>query len=363
MPSCLGNKELEVFIGGTRIREMYMGNRQVYQYDSVAPTVVVTAPAGTSSGSPAYTTSATYTVSGTITDADSGVAAVYVNGSTATISGNNWSKSVSLSANSSTKIEVYAVDKAGNRTSTITRYACYDSAVPSLSVSAPTGTSTSSPTIITSNSAYSYTVSGSVSDGTGIKSVTVNGSAATISGNNWSAKLSFATGTTHTVTVIATDKAGRTATVKRYLKIESYAQYVSRTGILYNAGTDYAGLTYVKSTNGSSYITMQRDGSSTDPRVYYNGALTKFGSFSKINVSMRYVSTDDTRCALVLEVSNSTGVFTNMSARTGYVATSDIVSVFETYEHPISSSVPYAVIHLGEYGQSAVAYIQKIWLT
>lgn len=219
MPSSLGNKEFEVFIGGTRIREMYMGNRQVYQYDSVAPTLVVTAPAGTSSGSPTYTTSATYTVSGTITDADSGVAAVYVNGSAATISGSNWSKSVSLSANSSTKIEVYAVDKAGNRTSTITRYAFYDSAVPSLTVSAPAGTSSSSPTTVQSDSTYSYTVKGTVSDGAGIKSVTVNGQAATISGNNWSKKLSLATNTTHTITVVATDIAGRTTTMTRYVRI------------------------------------------------------------------------------------------------------------------------------------------------
>ena len=67
MPSCLGNKEFDVFIGGTRIREMYMGNRQVYQYDSTAPTLVVTAPAGTSSGSPTYVQSDSaysYTVMG-----------------------------------------------------------------------------------------------------------------------------------------------------------------------------------------------------------------------------------------------------------------------------------------------------------
>lgn len=214
MPSCLGNKEFEVFIGGTRIREMYMGNRQVYQYDSTAPTLVVTAPAGTSSGSPTYTTSATYTVSGTITDADSGVAAVYVNGSAATISGNNWSKSVSLSANSSTKIEVYAVDKAGNRTSTITRYAFYDSAVPSLTVSAPSSASSGAPTYSVGTS---YTVSGTVSDASGIKSVTVNGSVASISGSSFSKALTLSIGL-NTITIVATDNAGRTTTVTRYVE-------------------------------------------------------------------------------------------------------------------------------------------------
>ena len=225
MPCFLGNREPEFFIGGTRIREMYIGNRQVYQYDSVAPSLTVEAPMGTSSGSPTYTTSDTYTVSGTVGDADSGVDAVYVNGSPATISGSSWSTSISLSKDTSKKIEVYAVDRAGNKTDTITRYVQYDSGAPTLTVTAPTGTSSSSPTYVQSDSAYSYTVSGTVSDASGIKSITVNGQEATISGNSWSKTLSLATNTTHTITVVATDNAGRTTTVNRYLHIYASVHY------------------------------------------------------------------------------------------------------------------------------------------
>lgn len=214
-----GNIEKHIFGGSVRKKHAYLGSAMKYQYDSVAPSLSVSAPTGTSSGSPTYVTAASYTVSGTVSDADSGVAAVYVNGSAATISGNNWSKSVSLSANTSTKIEVYAVDNAGNQTATINRYVYYDSAAPSLTVSAPTGTSSSSPTTISSDTTYSYTVKGTVSDASGIKSVTVNGKAATISGNNWSKALSLATNTTHTITVAATDISGRTTTVTRYVKI------------------------------------------------------------------------------------------------------------------------------------------------
>ena len=210
-----GNIEKHIFGGSVRKKHAYLGSAMKYQYDSVAPNLTVSAPAGTSSSSPTYYTSgSSYTVSGTVSDADSGVAAVYVNGSAATISGNNWSKGVSLSANSSTKIEVCAVDNAGNQTSTITRYVMYDSAVPSLSVSAPSGTSSGSPTYSVGTS---YTVSGTVSDASGIKSVTVNGSAASISGSSFSKALTLSVGL-NTITIVATDNAGRTTTATRYVE-------------------------------------------------------------------------------------------------------------------------------------------------
>ena len=187
------------------------------RYDSAVPSLTVSAPTATSNSSPTYTTSASYTVSGKVSDS-SGIGSLKVNNSATTVnSDGTWSKSISLSANTTTTVTVVATDKAG-RTSTVTRYVFYDSAVPSLTVSAPTGTGSSSPTYTTSSS---YTVSGTVSDASGIKSVTVNGSAASISGSNWSKSLSLASGTVTTVTVVATDNAGRTSTVTRYVKYEA----------------------------------------------------------------------------------------------------------------------------------------------
>lgn len=218
------NNIKSVWHKGKMIKEIWHEGKLLWQYDSTAPTLTVSAPAGTASASPTYTlTGATYRVQGTVSDADSGVKAVYVNGAAATISGSTWYKDVTLTAHNITPIEVYAVDNAGNQTDTITRYVCYDNAVPSLAVAAPTGTSSSSPTYVQSDSAYSYTVSGTVSDASGIKSVTVNGQSATISGNNWSKTLSLATNTTHTITIVATDNAGRTTTVNRYLCVEPRA--------------------------------------------------------------------------------------------------------------------------------------------
>ena len=226
-----GNKEIkDLFYGGRRIKEVYLGDVLLYQYDSVAPVLTITAPAGTSSGAPTYTTGATYRVQGTVSDVDSGVAAVYVNGQAATISGTSWYRDITLAANTTTTISVYAVDNAGNQTATVVRYVRYDSAAPSLSVTAPTGTSSGAPTYVQSDGAASYTVRGTVSDASGLRSVTVNGQAATISGNSWSRSLTgLATNTTHTITVVATDNAGRTTTVTRYLRVEAYYQQAART--------------------------------------------------------------------------------------------------------------------------------------
>ena len=58
--------------------------------------------------------------------------------------------------------------------------------------------------------------------------MTVNGSAATISGSNWSKALSLATNTTHTITIVATDRVGNQSTATRYVRIEAYYQQAAR---------------------------------------------------------------------------------------------------------------------------------------
>ncbi len=101
-----------------------------------------------------------------------------------------------------------------------------DATNPTLSVSAPSGANSSSPTYTTSSS---YTVKGVASDNSGIKSVTVNGGNATISGNSWSRTISLSANTTTTVTVVATDNSGRTTTVTRYVRYDSAAPSLTVT--------------------------------------------------------------------------------------------------------------------------------------
>lgn len=122
------------------ISEVWSGGRQLYQYDSTAPSLTVAAPAGMAENAPSYWTSgAAYRVQGSVTDADSGVAAVYVNGKEAVVSGSSWYGDITLTVDTTVAVQVYAVDKAGNRTGTITRYVRYDSMAPAVSLMAPAG--------------------------------------------------------------------------------------------------------------------------------------------------------------------------------------------------------------------------------
>lgn len=169
-------------------------------YDTEAPSLSVTSPAD------GYcTTSSSVTVSGTVSDSQSGVAGVTVNGTEVTISGGTFSKSVTLSPGSNT-ITVIATDRAG-RTKTVTRHVIYDTVAPSLTVTSPkNGTITKEDQIL---------VSGTASDSqSGIKSVTINGNAVTLSDGEFSAYISLEKGS-NTITIVATDMANRTTTVVR----------------------------------------------------------------------------------------------------------------------------------------------------
>lgn len=94
-----------------------------------------------------------------------------------------------------------------------------DTTAPTLMVSTPETTSASNPTYTTNDF---YVVEGGVYDAKGVKSVTVNGVAATFRKNGdqwlWSATVSgLATNTATKITIVATDNAGNTTTEIRYV--------------------------------------------------------------------------------------------------------------------------------------------------
>lgn len=102
----------------------------------------------------------------------------------------------------------------------------YDNVKPVLAITAPTGMSAAAPTYVQSDTAVSYTVTGTVTDAeSGVKSVTVNDVPAEVADDgSWSATLTdLATNTTHQITVVAEDNAGNVNTVNRYLCIEPRA--------------------------------------------------------------------------------------------------------------------------------------------
>ncbi len=186
--------------------------------------LIVDQPSSTNPSSPTASSTASYTVSGSIGEG-SEITSVTVNGHEATLTGNDWSYDLTLNANVTTTVTIIATDNLGN-TITVTRYVIYDTGAPNLTVTAPTSTNSSSPTYTTS---ASYAIKGTVSDETGIRSVTVNGNAATLSGNNWSYNLGITANKTTTVTIVATDRAGKTTTQTRYLFYDSAAPSLSVT--------------------------------------------------------------------------------------------------------------------------------------
>jgi hypothetical protein len=112
----------------------------------------------------------------------------------------------------------------------LNRYLRIDGDKPTISITQSLSTSSSSPTIVTSSS---YTVSGTASDGSGIKSVTVNGTSAGTT--SWSRTITLTKNTTTTVTIVATDNSGRTTTVTRYVRYYSATTLSPSTTYYYNA--------------------------------------------------------------------------------------------------------------------------------
>lgn len=186
------------------------------------PVIIVNTPASADKNDPTVTNNATYTVSGTVSD-DTGVASVTVNGVPATVNPDgSWSADITLIVNKLTEVVVVATDNVGN-TSSKTRFAIFEKIIepPTLVVKTPAGTSSENP-INAANS--TYTVSGTVFDDNGVKSVTVNGVPATVNSNGtWSADITLEDGVVKEVIVVATNNAGKTTTVKRYVEYNSQA--------------------------------------------------------------------------------------------------------------------------------------------
>ena len=165
--------------------------------DKTAPAVAITAPANGSTF-----TSPVQQVSGTVSDALSGVAGVTCNGAIATVAGGVFNCSVTLAAGDNT-ITAVATDLAGNP-ATATAHATYnpDSAAPVITITSPAnGTFTRLATV---------TVTGTATDDVAVSRVTVNGVPATLNGSAWTATITLPAGDgPKTITAIAIDSSDK----------------------------------------------------------------------------------------------------------------------------------------------------------
>jgi len=184
--------------------------------DTVPPLLVVSQPVNNQ----AFATEP-ITVSGAATDA-SGIYAVTVNGAPATISGNSFSSSLTLNAGTNF-IEIEAIDSSSNyNRATVNRTVIHSPSViedtnpPELFVNQPVnGQDFITNSITVSGTASENNgISGTALDSIGIDSVSVNGAIIAQGAGPFSTNLYLTPGT-NTITIVAADYAGNTASVTR----------------------------------------------------------------------------------------------------------------------------------------------------
>ena len=200
--------------------------------EKVAPVISITAP---SAG--AYITNTTPPIEFTVTDADSGVAsiAVTLDGTaissmtkTAVTGGYKCTcKPASALKDGSHTIAITATDNDGNTSAAKTSTFTVDTVPPTLSITAPAeGLVTNKKTV---------TVTGKTDDATSKPvTVTVNGSAATVGTDGSFSKDVILTEGANKITIIATDKAGKTTKVVRNVTLDTAAPVIKSITITPN---------------------------------------------------------------------------------------------------------------------------------
>ncbi len=176
--------------------------------DNTAPVLTISTLA---SGS--YTNNQVLGVTGTATDAGSGIRSLTINGAVVVVENGSFSSSVILSQGTNTIITI-ASDNAGN-SATDTRTIIYDPAAPVLTVTTPADkTVTRQPTV---------TVAGTVDE---TATVTVRGTPVPVIDGAFTTDLSLIDGI-NTVEIIATDRSGNRATVTKSILYNAAARLVT----------------------------------------------------------------------------------------------------------------------------------------
>lgn len=177
--------------------------------DSVAPALTLTAPAAG-----LVTSQVSVSVRGTVQD--STPVTLTIDGAAVPVNENAFAYDAPLAGEGARQIAVVATDAAGNRSTEVVSVAV-DRTAPVIDITAPAGgVFLKGPTI---------TVSGSVSDSAGA-SVVVNGVAATVSGNTFTASVPASDGAL-TLQAVATDGAGNSAIATTTVTIDSAAPVVT----------------------------------------------------------------------------------------------------------------------------------------
>lgn len=213
--------------------------------EKVAPVITISSPTAG-----AYITNNKPTIQWTVTDADSGVnpdtisiqidnGSVITSGITKTASGKNYTCSyvptAALSDGSHT-IYINAKDHDGNAATQKSVQFTVDTVAPTLNVTAPAeGLSTNESTV---------TVTGTTNDATSSPvTLTINGEDVTVQSNGSFSQVVDLTEGENTLTIIATDSAGKSTTVVRHVKRDTGAPVFESVELVPNPVD--AGATYI----------------------------------------------------------------------------------------------------------------------
>lgn len=178
------------------------------QLDKTAPTTTITSPVA---GSNVYAVQTT--VSGTVSDALSGVSGVTCNGVAAQVSGGAFSCTVNLTAGADT-ISATALDAAGNAASTSTSVTLVPAPVVSIT----------SPANLSYGNLSPITVRGTVDDPNA--TVTINGASAVDSGGTFSLTVPLVEGT-NTLTAVATNIGGNQGSASIVVTLDTTPPHVT----------------------------------------------------------------------------------------------------------------------------------------
>ncbi|MEI6152565.1 MAG: Ig-like domain-containing protein, partial [Deltaproteobacteria bacterium] len=197
--------------------------------DTTAPVLTVST---LSSGS--YTNNRTLNISGTATDATSGMKSLTVNNASVPLQNSVFSHAVTLAQGINT-ITTVATDNANNA-ATDTRTIVYDASAPVLILTAPADNTVTSQSTVT--------ITGTV-DETSTVSITINNGTETplqVNNNTFTVSPSLTYGI-NTVEVTATDRAGNTSSAKRTIVYDNVNPSVTTTDPAQDMATNQSTIT------------------------------------------------------------------------------------------------------------------------
>jgi len=233
--------------------------------DSTGPTLIVSTLANGS-----ITNNATLNISGTVSDSESGVKSVAVNGNPITITSGGFAIAIAMTDGANT-ITAIATDNSYN--STIDRRTItLDRTAPGLTINLPVDNS------LTDKA--SVEVTGGLDDATATITAKINNTSAicvTMNGNNFSVTLNLEPGL-NTIEISASDLAGNSSSAKRTITSDTSVPALAVTLPAQDISTTESSVTIIGNVTEnvtSATVSITVDGQTFTPTVATNGSFSQ----------------------------------------------------------------------------------------